>query len=750
MRATKRPSYAWLGLGMLLQLTSVAGAERALTGLNFAQLAGGKVQIRLTMDGLAVAPKVFQTNNPARIALDFWGLKSALDKKRFTLNQGVADSVSVVETKDRTRVVINLAQTVPFETRLLANTVYVILKPRAGVGALTATKQTSTVKQNTANPLAQQAITTIDFRRGAKGEGRLLVALSTSNTVVDVSKERGKVRVHFPNTQLSDDLAKRYDVTDFATPVQTIDAQTNNADTNLTITLNEAPFDYSSYQSEGLLTVSFTPLTASAKAARLSEQLPYTGAKLSLNFQAIEVRSVLQILANFSKFNIIADDSVVGTVTLHLDDVPWDQALDLILKSNGLATRKIGNAILVAPIARIKSYDEKALAAKKIAEQLMPLSTEYIQINYAEAADIQALLVGNYAQQAIAAVPFEPDSLVFSEFNSTANRGNMATVYSNKRMLSARGHSTVDTRTNVIIVKDTAKQLAQIRKILSIIDVPVRQVMIEARIVIADTNFAREIGVKFGAAKAARIGNSKSFTVGGLSTFYGAGANSARGGAPSTGTGVNSVGGTVPGIEGNPSDPNYVANLATGVIQRSPIGALGITLARGADYVLNLELSALENKNRGKILANPRILTSDRKVAYIKQGVQIPFTTVSDKGTKTELVDAVLELNVLPHITPEGNVIMDLLIKKDEAVATGNGRIAKREIATNVRIMSGETIVLGGVYEDDISNATFKVPWLADLPIIGWLFKKNLRSDRKMELLIFITPKIVDDTVVAG
>lgn len=589
---------------------------------------------------------------------------------------------------------------------------------------------------NISNLLPEQTIKNIDFRRGDNGEGRLLLELSTPNTMVDIKEKEGKVILNFLNTKLPDALAKSYDVSDFATPVQKIDAKTRGTGVSISITPNSGNFNYSSYQSDGLLTVDFTPLTITEKEALLKDKFSYIGDKLSLNFRDIEVRSVLKILANFTGLNIIAADTVEGTVTLSLNDVPWDQALDLILKSKGLSKKQTGNVVWVATATEIVKIEEEELAV----ELAGPLITEYIQIHYARAIDIQALLIGsNTTESSTDSCQLESD--VFERLNSTTEVVSDSTA----GVLSTQGSSTVDSRTNMIIVKDTVKQVEEIKKMISILDVPVRQVMIEARVVIADTNFAQELGVKFGVAKYSNLGNGKRFS-------FGAGSTSGIPTAeidPATGMIMDVGGGTfvqaVTGVAGEKGE--YLVDLAARAINTHPAGVLGVTLARGADYVLNLELSALENENRGEVLANPRVLTSDRRCAYIKQGVQIPYASVSDDGTEIQLVDAVLELKVIPQITPDGNVVIALLIKKDEANTAGG--IDKREIGTNVRIRDGETIVLGGVYESNSLNETYKIPFFSDLPIIGFLFTKKIKGDRKRELLIFITPKIVQDTLIA-
>ena len=710
-------------------------SERIITGLNFSSLKGNKVQVELSFDGTIGKPKVFQTDNPARIALDFSHVHSGLGKKMFSVNQGMIKAVYVAEALGRTRIIINLIKSVPHEVKVVDDKIYVIVKSDNTASSNTKkeiplvaspsfsnevkhtakiAKGKKKIKRDISSLIPEQTITNIDFRRGQKGEGRILVKLSTPNTVVDVKEHSGKVILNFLNTKLSKGLAKRYDVSDFATPIQKIDAQKQGSGVSLTVTPNDGNYSYSSYQSDGMLIIDFSPLSQAEKAEQLKSKFPYSGKKLTFNFQDIEVRSVLQILADFTGLNIVAADTVEGNVSLRLNDVPWDQALDLIMKSKGLAKRQAGNVVLVAPIEEITLIETQELNAKKIVEQLEPLRTEYIHINYAKAKDIQELLGGK--------------NVISGSDQGTGNQqGNNS--FELKGLLTLRGSATVDERTNTLIIKDTVKQLEIIAEMVKVLDVPVRQVMIEARIVAADSNFAREIGVKFGLAKAAQIGNKQSFAIG-------AGNN-------------QTFSEIVPDVSGSnltvPDGPGYLVDLGANAIKGHPAGALAMTLARAADYVLNLELSALENDDRGEVLANPRVMTSDREKAYIKQGTQIPYSTISDKGTRTIFKDAVLELNVTPQITPDGDVIMELIVKKDAPAA--NGGIDKKEVRTTVRVRDGETIVLGGVYEGTTSSETYKVPFLADLPGIGMLFKKKVDAERKRELLIFITPKVVKNTL---
>ncbi len=733
---------------VLVQVRVVWADDLSIKTLDFASLSGDKVQLQLEMEGgSAIAPKVFQTDNPARIALDFVNVKSGLAKKSFAVNKGAATNVYVVEVAGRTRVVINLVQSVPYQTSVVGNKVLVTLNETSAPLPVAEVKQEIKVEpipepeaeiDNVADKLTpdkarkhsmvakflpKQLIKDIDFKRGPAGNGLLLVALANPNTVVDIKEKGGKVVLNFLNTKLPAALRKRFDVSDFATPVQKIDANDKGSDTVLTVATADSNYEYSSYQSNGVLTVDFKAMTVAEKEAAAKSKFPYTGAKLSLNFQDIAVRDVLQILADFTEFNMVATDAVGGNVTLRLNDVPWDQALELILKSKGLGQRKAGNVVWIAPVAEITKLEQQEEDAQKVAVRLEPLKTEYIQINYAKVEEIRKMLVGEGT--VTGATALNPNGV-------EAEGG---------KLLSARGVATIDPRTNTLIVKDTSKRLDEIRALIKLLDIPIRQVMIEARIVIANKNFAQDLGVKFGVARGATMGAGKNFAMGpgavsGIPT-YGVPVD----GVPSAQTG----GGTyATAVTAGSTAGAYLVDLGAAAINAHPAAALGMTLARGADYVLNLELSALQNENKGEILANPRVMTSDRVPATITQGVQIPYTTQGQGGASTTTwQDAVLKLQVTPQITPNGNVIMELWVTKNNPSADGTGSIEKREVKTTVQINDGETVVLGGVYEYDSGQDNYKIPFLGDLPGIGFLFRKTQVSDRKRELLVFVTPKIV-------
>ncbi len=762
---TWRPLCAHIGLSLFLfifQIASVSASELALTGIDFAVQSGDKLQIEMVMTGPAITPQIFKTDNPARIALDFPGVKSALEKKMYPINQGAASSVYVVEASGRVRVVVNLIESIPFETKIAGNKVLLTLNRAKAITPPTApvaAKAAPPVATKSANAMAAalipaQNISGFDFKRGDKGEGRILVSLANPNTIVNSKEQGGKVVISFLNTQLPESLAKRLDVSEFATPVKFIDTVSSDQQTTMTVTMQNALYDYSVFQVDGLLTVEFRPLTNEEKDALERARTKYTGDRLSLNFQEIEIRSVIAILAEFTGQNVVAGDDVTGTITLKLDDVPWDEALDFIMMTKDLGKYETGNVTLISPLDKIKDYKKKQQETEAVVEQLDPLVTEYIKINYAKAQDFSNLLNGRSsgvfgtcgvtgttgAAGATSSTGASDSPSSLSSAPATGGQPSQRTGASSEQsnndksgLLSTRGSVVVDARTNTLIVRETAKRLDDVKKLVRKLDVPVRQVMIEARVVIADDNFAENLGVKFGVAKSASIGSNKVFGIGG-------------GGTQSN---------TSPDASGNTGTLNdSLFDLGAGVISGTPPGALGMTLARGADYVLNLELQALQAEGKSETLSNPRVMTMDRCTAVMTSGIQLPVTTPSSGLTPptTTYIDAVLELNTTPQITPNGSVIMNLLVKKDapdfsNPSASGNFPINKKQIRTSILVEDGETIVLGGVYEGLESNNKKKIPFFADLPGIGFLFTNSTVNKTKSELLIFVTPKIIKDNI---
>ncbi len=538
--------------------------------------------------------------------------------------------------------------------------------------------------------IPQRFITDISFTGGLRGKGHLLITFNNSNAFVNFKEGSSQVTVSLLNTVIAKRFLKRMKVKAQGTLVDFIDFKQLASETKVVIKLNTEHFHYTSIQGEKTLKINFTPAPGGGVENRQKKERVKKGERLSLNFKEIEVRSVLQVLSDFTGLNIIATDSVSGAVTLKLNDVPWDQVLPLVLKAKGLAMRQNDNIVLVAPATEINKIEEAELASKKVAAYLEQLQTEFLQINYAKAADIRKILVSGNGM-------------------STAGGNSVE----NSMLISERGAVVVDERTNTLIVKDVPVKLKEITQLIALLDKAVQQVMVEARIVVADKSFGEEMGVRFGVA------GSKS----------------------------GSTAATVHARTGNmatPTSPNSLLDLGIDAMSAHPVGALGMTLARGADYVLNLELSALENEGRGDIIANPRVMTSDRVKAVIKQGVkkQITVPETANNPASQTFIDVVLELNVTPHITPNGEVIMELLVKKDDNIA-GSADFANREIQTTVKVKDGETIVLGGVYEEKSDQNNYRVPYLSSVPFFGNLFKKNVDSSVKKELLVFVTPKIV-------
>jgi len=706
---------------LLLGQVSLAAAEGVvLSAVDFNALSGDSLQLSFEMTGNVVKPKVFHTDNPARIVLDFDGVKSGLKQKKNVVNAGGINSFFAVESGDRLRVVINLLKLVAYDVKLIDNRVIVTLNSSGRMARDSHKKLTEKTLTQFASLIPEQAINKIDFRRGTKGEGRLLIYLSNPNTVVNTQEKAGKIELSFLNTTLAPAYVKKMDVLDFATPVSMIEAKKSGSRVKVIITPANVDYAYSSFQADGVLTLEVRPISTAEEEEKRRNKFPYIGERLSLNFQDIEIRSVLQILADFTDLNILASDSVTGNLTLRLNDVPWDQALDFVMKSKGLAKRQAGNVILVAPTAEIRKLEEEEIESQKVAKRLEPLKTEYIQINYAKAENFRNILLGNSSISADGCTVSagastsggsggSNSSSFSSNNNSSGNRGSEDDNFS---LLSQRGTAIVDSRTNTLIVKDTSKNLEEISKMIQLLDRQVRQVLIEARIVIAEEGFAQELGVKFGAAY-----TGGDFSIGG------------------------STGGDTASIVG----PIF-SNLAAS----NPYGALGMTLADGANYVLNLEITALQDDSKAEFVSNPKVLTSDRCKALIEQGNEIPYKTVSQDGTNIEFKDAKISLEVTPQITPSGSVIMELKVKKDTPGAFQNdGQLAlsTRSVETSVRIEDGETVVLGGVFESESRNSISSVPWFSDLPLVGWMFRKTVDSDSKNELLIFITPKVVKDSM---
>lgn len=718
----------------LLVWAGSAGAV-ALEAVDFATLPGDNLQIALSLNGPASVPRVFHTENPARIALDLPDVENAMPRKSVAIDSNGVQSVQVVEAGGRTRVVINLLRMLPYSTRAEGNRILVVLQTSSGSSSRNAPASVhSAVFAAGRQPLGgsgPRRIENIDFRRGERGEGRILITLSDAKTLVDIREEGRRVVLRFKDTAMPAQLARRLDVIDFATPVQFIESAEDGGSARLSVTPISDDYDYSSYQTGNLLTVEFRPLTKAEKEEIRKKSFSFSGEKLTLNFQDIPVRSVLQILADFTNLNIVASDTVQGNVTLRLEDVPWDQALELVLKSKNLGKRQEGNVIRVAPLDEINRQEKEDLEAQKIVEDLEPLRTEIIQINYSTAEAIKEVLLSTTER-------INRDNAAQSYAMGTTTTSTTSVDVS-QSLLSSRGNVTVDPRTNQLIVKDTARNIERIRALVAVLDRPVRQVLIESRIVIANNDFTRELGARLSLNRPAFVETKrgKQFDQVTIDPITG---QPVLGPWQQTYTGNSAVSG------------DALVDLAAAAASASG-GYFGVTILKVGEYLLDLELSAAQIDGRGEIVSTPKLVTADQTEAVIMQGQQIPYqtTVVAGGGAAANITfkDAFLILRVTPHITPDDNVSMKLKINKDapgKETAFGPA-IDKREIQTTALVGNGETIVLGGIFEGEQRNNTEKVPFLGDLPGIGFLFRRDKVTDNKRELLIFITPKILGETL---
>lgn len=723
-----RGQSAWL---LLTLAAAPVGATVTLLDVEFASLPGNQVEIDLVFSGGVPRPEDFATENPSRIAIDFPGVTSALERRSLPIGLGVAHSLIAIEASDRTRVVINLNDSVPYRISTQGNRVTVALNPdRPAPIPVTETRLPTSPGATSTAPARSSprgTLRDIDFRRGADGQGRVVITLPSAETRISVREEGRDVIVDIPNTELPQRLFRRLDVVDFATPVAAVESRAVGGDVRVDIKTG-SEFEFLAYQTDNIFTVEFRELTPAEREQMERERIVYSGDRLSLNFQDIEVRAVLQLLADFTGLNLVASDTVRGGITLRLQNIPWDQALDIILKTKGLSMRQTGNVIMVAPTQEIAAQERLELESRQQIEELAPLRSEFVQINYARAADLAVLIKSDQ-----------------------------------NNLMSERGNVTVDHRTNTLLIQDTAAKLEDIRRLVTRLDIPVRQVMIESRVVLASNNFARDLGVRFGlSGSMGAIGSNELLVAGGqpghLSTadinkgpFMGAyDPRFYQTPSPNEGPFRGSGEPSIPfnsGIEipaGSGTDSLWV-NLPA----PTPSGAVNFLLGKVGSHLLQLELSAMQREGRGEVVSAPRVVTSDQHQAIIRVGEEIPVPGTADNaGTTTEFKDAVLQLDVTPHITPDDRIIMDLRVNKDSpnrAVPTVNNvpPITTQSVQTRVLVDNGETVVLGGVYEREQTFAREQVPWLGDLPVLGNLFKTTQRQDNNSELLIFVTPKIL-------
>ncbi|TRO42420.1 type IV pilus secretin PilQ [Pseudomonas sp. ALS1279] len=700
-------SLSRLSVALLAALLSPAVLAANLQDLNVASLPGDRVELKLSFDEPVTAPRGYTIEQPARIALDLPGVSNKLGSKNRELGVGNARSVTIVEAKDRTRLIVNLTSLAPYSTRVEGNDLYVLVGDSSAVASRPSASAPTSVAavppKKTYGP-QPKAISNIDFQRGEQGEGNIVITLSDASVSPDIQEQGGKIRLDFAKTELPESLRVRLDVKDFATPVQFVSA-TGSADKTSIVIEPVGLYDYLAYQTENKLTLSVKPLSQDDVERRNAERFAYTGEKLSLNFQDIDVRSVLQLIADFTDLNLVASDTVAGNITLRLQNVPWDQALDLVLKTKGLDKRQIGNVLLVAPADEIAARERQELESQKQIAELAPLRRELIQVNYAKAADMAKL------------------------FQSVTSADGASS--------DARGSVTVDDRTNSIIAYQTQDRLDELRRIIAQLDIPVRQVMIEARIVEANVDYDKALGVRWGGAT--RRGNWSVYGKDGATSFDN---ESGQVYLPGTDT-VGSV------------------SLQDGVapVPFVDMGVLGSTSGIGIGFLtdnvtLDLQLSAMEKTGNGEIVSQPKVVTSDKETAKILKGQEVPYQEASSSGaTSTSFKEAALSLEVTPQITPDNRIIMEVKVTKDAPdfarALNGVPPINKNEVNAKVLVNDGETIVIGGVFSNTQTKGVEKVPFLGDLPFLGRVFRRDIVSDNKAELLVFITPRIMNNQAIA-
>lgn len=697
----KMTTRMWLRASLTLSIFMVAlgaQAQVAIESVTGSIQSGVEVvKIDLTQ-ALAAIPTGFSIQSPARIALDFPGVSNAMGRSTIEVNQGNLRSISVVQAGDRTRVVLNLKQATAYKAQLQGKSLLVVLDAVVAVAAATVAPVFAESRSRDTFPLKD-----LDFRRGVEGSGRIVVALPNSQVGVDIRQQGQTLVVEFMKSTLPEGMRRRLDVTDFGTPVQTVTTFQVGDRVRMVIE-PKGQWQHSAYQTDDQFVVEVKPVKVDP--SKLTQGPGYSGQKLSLNFQNIEVRSLLQVIADFTNFNIITSDSVTGGVTLRLQDVPWDQALDIILQAKGLGMRKTDNVIWIAPKDEIIAKEKLELESQAAVLNLEPVRTQSFQMNYAKATDIAVQLTG-------------------------AGGGEKSTG----RTLSQRGSATADARTNQLFVTDVPSRLEQVQQLISKLDVAVRQVMIEVRIVTANDDFNKSLGVKFGGTdQRANKGGDGGYGLGGDNRVaFGTSYSNAV--ASSGGGGLVNTSGTFVNLPANQTFGGTPATFAVSIFSSL------------ANRFLNLEIAALEADNKGRLVSSPRVVTSDGKKALIKQGEQIPYQVCGQLGCTTTFKDANLRLEVTPQITPEGTIIMDLDVSKDQrgGNTTAGPAIDQKNVVTQVLVDNGGTVVIGGIFELTETNDESKVPFFGDLPVVGNLFKNRAKLETKRELLVFVTPRIITD-----
>lgn len=728
-------------------LPAAYAQSRNLQSINHSSLMGNRIQISLEFAGQVPTPSYFTTDNPARIVLDFPNTSLSATERSLTIGTGTVQGVRAVETNQKVRLVVNLLEKTQFRLQNIDNKLLVLIEPPAGghqqvnsdpinnaINSATAqTENNAMVSASNAVPAANStshspaftratmgayqapSLGNIDFRRHEDGSGWVLIDLSHPNIIVDMNRTSGReIQVIFFNTELPGHLDKRLDVLDFDTPISTIDTFSEGKNVKMLIKIREGiSFDYTSTLTDKTYTIKVNRKTAEADGEGLRRKDPvYTGKKVNFSFQKINVRAALDLLlspeVSGENYNVVVNDGVQGEITLTLRNVPWDQALDIILEARSLGQRRFGNVIIIDTKASLDAREKAELAAKKEIKELEPVRTRYIQINYSKAKDIETLL-------------------------SKKNAADAAQSF-----LSSRGTVSIDERTNTLILQDTEDRLEEIRKLVEALDKPVRQVLIESRIVIATETFSKQLGVKFGYSLNQSLGSEHGLVFGGKmagDTTYG---------TDTAFTGNNSV----PNIATTGSTAgtaeNYLVNLPIDTVGGG--GALGLAIGKIGSYLLQLELSAAQSEGMTEVLSTPRVVTANQQKAIIRQGKEIPYRTISQAGTTTTFKPAELKLEVTPQITPDDRIIMALNVSSDDVSQTtndGNVAIDTRGVTTQVLVDNGETVVLGGVFQQSKGNTITRIPFFGDLPVVGNLFRSTSDKSERRELLIFVTPKIL-------
>ncbi|WP_018986919.1 type IV pilus secretin family protein [Methylophilus methylotrophus] len=715
-----------------------ASANR-LQAVDVTALPGGRLNVQLQLSQpLTTAPISFTLSNPPRIVFDLPNAVNATGKNVLPVNQGVLKSVQVAQASDRSRVVLNLSKPVQHQLQVQDQVLLVGLAQEGAdvpVAAATAAKRFAEPEVAAAHKIQK-----IDFVRGKNGEGRILVDLSDSRVGVNVRNAGKTVVVDFADTELPEEFQRRLNVVNFNTPVLYVDALRHHHQAQIVIE-PQGDWEQSAYQTDRRLVVDIRPLVKDPNKLIQGSKQGYAGEKLSLNFQRVDVRDVLKVIADFTGKNIVVSDSVSGTVTIGLKDVPWDQALDVIMKSKGLDMRVNGSVISIAPAEEFAAKEKAQLTAEAERETLETLRTEVFSLKYQKAMDFRNMLLGGTSTAGGATSGMSTGGST----GSAAGRMN--------RILSPRGSVTFDARTNTIFVQDTPKKLEEIQAIINKVDVPVKQVMIESRMVIASNTFSKALGARFGISQTGTPGSNSNLSIGGT-----LGNKATAFTAPTTagGTGtftLGNQGGTIQSatlnnytISSN-GQPDLMSNLPV----TNAYGGIALSLLKlSANLLLNLELSALEADSRGKVISSPRVTTANQQKARIAQGVEIPYQSATSSGaTAVSFKKAELSLEVTPQITPDQRIIMDLDVRKDSRGETLPGGVAinTQNVQTQVLVGNGETVVLGGIYEQVSRKGTDKVPFFGDLPVVGYAFKRNTKQEDKTELLIFITPKVMDETI---